>query len=72
MICRAENATWTEQEPGQSTMSRPVCLITQRPSCWSGAKMIGWPSATLRTIRSALLDVQMMSLSAFTAALQLI
>ncbi len=52
-------------------MSRPVCLMMYRPSCWSGAKMIGVPSGTLRTMRSALLEVQMMSLSAFTAALQL-
>ena len=71
MSRRSEKVTCTEHEPGQSTISRPVCFITKRPRCWSGAKRIGRSAGICRTIRSALLEVQMTSLSAFTAALEL-
>ena len=56
------------QLPGQSTISRPVCFITQRPKCWSGAKSRGRSWGAFSTMRAALEEVQMTSLMAFTAA----
>ena len=68
---RSENISWTMQLPGQSRISRPVFLMRKRPRCWSGANRMGCSGGIWRMIFSALLEVQMISLSAFTSALQL-
>ena len=52
-------------------MSRPVCFMTQRPRWRSGANTIFRSAGMLRTTRSALELVQMMSDRAFTPAEQL-
>jgi hypothetical protein len=52
-------------------MSRPVFVIRYRPRFLSGAKKMGLSSGICLMILSALLDVQMMSLAAFTSAEQL-
>ena len=52
-------------------MSRPVCLDDVAAELLVGREEDRRLGRHLRTMRSALLDVQMMSLSAFTAALQL-
>jgi uncharacterized membrane protein YozB (DUF420 family) len=52
-------------------MSRPVFLIKYLPRFLSGAKKIGRSAGICRMIFSALLDVHMISLAAFTSAVQL-
>jgi hypothetical protein len=52
-------------------MSRPVFLIKYLPRFLSGAKKISLSGGICRMIFSALLDVQMISLAAFTSAEQL-
>ena len=71
MFRRAENCSWTTQKPGHSTIFRPVSFSTQRPRWRSGANTTGLSFGMLFTTRAALLLVQMMSLSAFTAAVVL-
>ncbi|MOA18633.1 hypothetical protein D3C78_1389670 [compost metagenome] len=68
---RAEKVSCTMQLPCHSTMSRPVFCISQRPRFLSGAKMMPWSLGMLLITRSALLEVRMMSESAFTSAVQL-
>jgi hypothetical protein len=50
---------------------RPVFLARNAPRFLSGPNRIGRSAGIERITRSALLDVQMMSLSALVAALQL-
>ena len=59
------------QNPGHFTNCRPVFFSTQAPRWRSGAKTIFVCRGKLLTIFSALLEVQMTSLSAFTPAEQL-
>ena len=69
--CRSVNCSWTIQKPGHFTSGRPVFFSTQAPRWRSGAKTMGVPAGKLLTIFSALLEVQITSLSAFTPAEQL-
>ena len=56
------------QAPCQIFMfSRPVCLFTQLPRLMSGRNRIGLSAGIEFTISTALRDVQIMSLSAFTS-----
>ena len=66
------NVSWTMQRPGHSVSSRPLCCCTHRPRFWSGANRIGWSEGSWLTKSTALLLVQIKSLWALTAAVQLI
>ena len=59
------------QLPSHSTKSRPVCSITYRPKLRSGAKIIGCSGGIWLTILTALELVQIISLMALIAAVQL-
>ena len=69
---RSENVSCTIQFPSQMCMFvRPVARFTYAPRLLSGANNISRSGGTLRTMATALLDVQMISLSALTSAEQL-
>ena len=66
---RSENVSCTMQVPCHRTMSsRPLCFCTQRPRCRSGANTIFSSGPKDSTTWTALDDVQIMSLMAFTSA----